>query len=90
VVRFVRFASNHLVRDDQAEVLLNLGRGDRLDCDGLTRLVASINTLPRPTRRVAGRRAGLVGDGLTVTRSRPMGTVHLPDGLWRQFGVDTA
>jgi hypothetical protein len=34
--------------------------------------------------------AELVGDALTVTESRPMGTAHLLDGLWRQLGVDTA
>jgi hypothetical protein len=34
--------------------------------------------------------AELVGDGLTVTGSRPVGTAHLLDGLWRQLGVDTA
>ena len=34
--------------------------------------------------------AELVGEGLTVAGSRPMGTAHLLDGLWRQLGVDTA
>jgi len=32
----------------------------------------------------------LVGDGLTVAGSRPLGAVHLLDGLWRVLEIDTA
>jgi hypothetical protein len=32
----------------------------------------------------------LAGDGFTVTESRPVGTVHLLDGLWRALDVDVA
>jgi hypothetical protein len=50
-VRYVQLAHNH--RKDgvtQAQVLLNLGREDKLDPDGLRRLVASINRyLGEPT-----------------------------------------
>ena len=55
VVRYVQLAHNHR-RDGvtQAQVLLNLGREDKLDPDGLRRLVASIN-------RYLGETAG---DGL--------------------------
>ncbi len=93
VVRYVQLAHNRRVEGTtQAQVLLNLGRQDRLDPDGLRRLVASIN------RYLGGRNgdaAGadvreLAGDALTVTGSRPMGSVHLLDGLWRQLGVDGA
>ncbi len=93
VVRYVQLAHNRRVQGTtQAQVLLNLGRQDRLDPDGLRRLVASIN------RYLGGRNgdaAGadvreLVGDRLSVTGSRPMGSVHLLDGLWRQLGVDAA
>ena len=34
--------------------------------------------------------AQLAGDGLTVAASRPVGTVHLLDGLWQELGVDVA
>ena len=44
---------------------------------------------PAPTG-VPADVAVLAGDGLRVTESRPMGTVHLLDALWRQFGVDAA
>ena len=72
----------------QAEVLLNLGREDLLDRDGLGRLVRSINRyLGEPDN--TGGDVG-VGDGLSVVESRPMGVAWLLDGLWRQLGVDTA
>jgi len=90
VVRYVQLAHNRRVEGTtQAQVLLNLGRQDRLDPDGLRRLVASINRyLGEP--EAGGDVRELVGDGLTVTGSWPMGTVHLLDGLWRQLGVDAA
>jgi hypothetical protein len=93
VVRYVHLAHNRRVEGvTQAEVLLNLGREDGLDREGLARLVASINRYlgePAPTA-VPADAAVLVGDGLRVTESRPMGTVHLLDALWRQLGVDVA
>jgi len=90
VVRYVQLAHNRRVKGTtQAQVLLNLGRQDRLDPDGLRRLVASINRyLGEP--EVGGDVRELVGDGLTVAGSRLMGTLHLLDGLWRQLGVDAA
>ncbi len=93
IVRYVQVAHNRKVDGvTQAEVLLNLGREDRLDRDGLTRLVTSINRYlgePAPAGLPADA-AQLVGDHLRVTESRPMGTVHLLDGLWRMLGVDDA
>jgi transposase len=93
VVRYVQLAHNRRVEGvTQAEVLLNLGREDGLDREGLARLVASINRYlgePAPTA-VPADVAVLAGDGLAVTESRPMGTVHLLDALWRQLGVEVA
>lgn len=88
-VRYVQLAHNRRVEGvTQAEVLLNLGREDRLDADGLRRLVRSIN---RYLGEADGDDVGEVaGDGLAVLESRPMGTAWLLDGLWRQLGVDTA
>ena len=91
VVRYVQLAHNH--RKDgvtQAEVLVNLGREDRLDPDGLRRLVASINRHLGEADD-GGTDVGVeVGDALTVVGSRPMGTAWLLDGLWSQLGVATA
>jgi hypothetical protein len=91
VVRYVQLAHNRRVEGvTQAQVLLNLGREDRLDPDGLRRLVASINRyLGEPTGAGDDVREA-VGDALTVTDARPLGAVWLLDGLWRQLGVDTA
>jgi hypothetical protein len=88
VVRYVQLAHNH--RKDgvtQAQVLLNVGREDKLDPDGLRRLVASSNRyLGEPSAGEDVREA--VGDALTITGSRPLGAVWLLDGLRRQLGVD--
>ena len=65
----------------QAQVLLNLGREDQLDRDGLRRLVASINRYLGEPDTAAADAGLLVGDGLTVALSRPVGTVHLLNGL---------
>jgi transposase len=91
VVRYVQVAHNRRVGGvTQAEVLLNLGREDRLDAEGLARLVGSINRyLGEPDAR-SDDVAELAGDDLTVMESRPAGTAWLLDGLWRQLGVDTA
>lgn len=93
VVRYVQVAHNRRVDGvTQAQVLLNLGREDQLDQDGLRRLVASINRyLGEPDAGLPPADAAqLAGEGLTVTSSRPVGTVHLLDGLWQALGVDTA
>jgi hypothetical protein len=89
-VRYVQLAHNRRVGGvTRAEVLLNLGREDQLDIDGLRRLAASIM---RFTDGDGG--AVLASDGppgeFDVTQSRPVGTVWLLEGLWRILGVDRA
>jgi hypothetical protein len=89
LVRYVQLAHNRRVNGvTQAEVLLNLGREDQLDLDGLRRLAASI------TRFTDGDGGGVPLPGapgeFDVTGSRPLGGVWLLDGLWRALGVDRA
>ncbi|HET7518497.1 MAG TPA: IS1634 family transposase [Actinomycetes bacterium] len=87
-VRYLQLAHNHRKgTNTQAEVLLHLGREDRLDMDGLRRLVGSISryldgagALP-PTGPEAA---------LAVESSRQLGAVWLLDGLWRKLGVADA
>ena len=92
LVRYVQLAHNRRVDGvTRAQVLLNLGREDQLDRDGLRWLVASINRyLGEPDAGPPAGAAQLTRDGLTVAGSRPVGTVHLLDGLWRALDVDTA
>lgn len=91
MVRYVQVAHNRRVDGvTQAEVLLNLGREDRLDADGLRRLVGSINRYLREPDVDGVDVAEIAGEALTVVASRPAGTAWLLDGLWRQLGVDTA
>ena len=89
VVRYVQLAHNRRVGGvTRAEVLVNLGREDQLDLDGLRRLAASI------TRFTDGDGGGVPLAGapgeFDVTGSRPLGGVWLLDGLWRALGVDRA
>jgi len=89
LVRYVQLAHNRRVNGvTQAEVLLNLGREDQLDLDGLRRLAASI------TRFTDGDGGGVplpaAPGEFDVTGSRPLGGVWLLDGLWRALGVDRA
>jgi transposase len=96
VVRYVALAHNRRVDGKvKPDVLMNLGRVDRLDVDGLLRLAASI-------RRHFGDGDG---DGLTdraeaglavgaapmeVVDARPIGTAWLLDALWTRLEIGTS
>src|SRR5512133_2653993 len=83
-VRYVQLAHNHRKgTNTQAEVLLQLGREDRLDMDGLRRLVGSISRYLDGAGALppAGAEAALA-----VESSRQLGSVLLLEGLWRRLG----
>jgi transposase len=85
-VGYLQLAHNRRVEGvTRAEVLVNLGREDELDIDGLKRLAGSI-------ARYAGADGELegVGEGFVTTDSRALGGVWLLDGLWRALGVGKA
>src|SRR5512133_3911580 len=87
-VRYVQLAHNHRKgTNTQAEVLVQLGREDRLDMDGLRRLVGSISRYLDGAGALppAGPAAAL-----QVESSRTLGSVWLLDGLWRRLGVADA
>jgi transposase len=91
VVRYVQVAHNRRVDGvTRAEVLVNLGREDRLDATGLRRLVGSVNRYLGEPEAAGDSVADQTGDGLAVMASRPAGAAWLLDGLWRQLGVDKA
>jgi Transposase len=96
VVGYVQLAHNRRVDGvTRAEVLLNLGREDELDMDGLRRLAASIvrftdgEGASGPLDAVAAREGDALG-GLEVDSSRALGGVWLLDALWRRLGVPDA
>jgi hypothetical protein len=91
-VRYVALAHNRREGEcTKAEVLLNLGREDRMDTDGLRRLFGSIC-------RYLGDGPPVVDDqlrqpdidGLGVVASRPLSATWLLDGLWRRLGIADA
>jgi hypothetical protein len=90
VVRYVQLAHNRRKgASTQAQVLVSLGREDRLDVEGLRRLVGSIGRYLDGTRGLPspGPVAGGGTSGLVVESSRPIGATWLLDGLWRQLGI---
>ncbi len=91
VVRYLQLAHNRRVGGTtQAEVLVNFGREDRLDVEGLRRLVASINRCLGDEDEAAPLLGAEEPGPLTVESSRPLGTSRLLDGLWKLLGIDTA
>ena len=96
VVRYLALAHNQRVgATTKANVLLNLGREDRLDPDGLRRLVRSINRyLGEPdtdgTDAAAATGTDGAAEGPRLIASRPAGAAWLLDGLWKALDVDNA
>ncbi|WP_407566753.1 IS1634 family transposase [Polymorphospora sp. A560] len=91
VVRYVALAHNRRVDGKiKPDVLMNLGRVDRVDVEGLRRLAASIDK--HFGEDGAGAEAGLAaGAGpLDVVDARSIGSTWLLDGLWRRLDVGAA
>ena len=99
IVGYVQLAHNRRVDGvTRAEVLLNLGREDDLDLEGLRRLAASITRYADGEGALAPLGTGTGVDGgegegegeLVVQSSRALGGVWLLDALWRRLGVEEA
>jgi hypothetical protein len=90
-VRYVQLAHNHRKgTNTQAEVLVHLGREDRLDMEGLRRLVGSISRYLDGTGTLPPTAAAGQDQALAVESSRTLGAVWLLDGLWQRLGVAEA
>ncbi len=88
MVGYVQLAHNRRVGGvTRAEVLLNLGREDELDVEGLRRLARSIT---RYADGEPGDAEEAAGAGLEVVSSRPFGGAYVLDVLWRRLGVAEA
>ena len=88
-MRYLQLAHNRRVGGTtRAEVLLNLGREDELDVEGLRRLARSITRYTDPGEEGGGSIEP--AEGLEVVGSRPLGGAWLLDALWRRLGVAEA
>jgi transposase len=89
LVRYLQLAHNRRVGGvTRAEVLLQLGREDGLDVEGLRRLARSIRRYTDPGAEDGG--AIEPAEGLEVVGSRPLGGVWLLDSLWQRLGIPAA
>jgi hypothetical protein len=89
LVRYLQLAHNRRAGGvTRAEVLLNLGREDELDVEGLRRLARSIRRYADPGEEE--RESIEPAEGLEVVGSRPLGGAWLLDALWRRLGVAEA
>jgi len=89
LARYLQLAHNRRVGGvTRAEVLLNLGREDELDVEGLRRLARSITRYTDPGRE--HREPIEPAEGLEVVASRPLGGAWLLDALWQRLGIPAA
>lgn len=90
MVGYLQLAHNYSIGGvTRAKVLLNLGREDQLDVDGLRRLARSITRYSERADGVGALEEAAEGD-LRVTDARPMGAAFALDALWRRLGIDRA
>src|SRR2546430_15841040 len=91
VVRYVALAHNRRVDGRiKPDVLMNLGRADQVDVEGLRRLAASINRhFGDGEGPDAGAEAGVAAGTppLEGIHARPGGGTRLLDGVWDRLGV---
>lgn len=93
-VRYAALAHNRRVGGKtRPDVLMNLGRVDQLDVDGLRRLAASIDRHfgdggLDDAAGDAGLHAGAAP--MEVVDARPIGAVWLLDALWRRLEIGSA
>jgi transposase len=92
VVRYVALAHNRRVNGRvKPDVLMNLGRTDRLDVAGLRRLADSINKHFGDGGELSDATEAGLATGtapIEVADSRPIGAAWLLDGLWKQLEID--
>lgn len=89
VVRYLQLAHNerHPVSGNPvAKVIHNFGRAERVDREGLARLVSSISRFLDPTAAVAAAHGGEV----EVVDSRRLGGAWTLDRVWERLGIGAA
>jgi hypothetical protein len=91
VVSYLQLAHNerHSVSGNPvAKVIHNFGRVDRVDRDGLARLVRSISRFLDPEQAVAA--AASAGTGVQVLDSRRLGGAWTLDRVWQRLEIGAA
>jgi DDE family transposase len=87
VVRYLQLAHNEwdpVARISRTKVLHSFGREDEIDRAAVERLVTALTRLLDPARAAA-----LTGPAdLTFTEARPLGGIHVLDGLWHRLRLD--
>jgi hypothetical protein len=90
VVGYLQLAHNRRVDGvTQAKVLLNRGRGDELDVEGLRRLMGSIGRCLERSDGVGALEEASGGE-LRAMDARPIGAAWALDALWRRLAIDRA
>jgi hypothetical protein len=86
-VRYLQLAHNEwdpVAGQSRTKVVYSFGREDQLDRATICRLVAALSRLLDPAAALTATSTG----ELTLTGSRPIGGVHILDGLWRKLSLD--
>ncbi|HEX2027229.1 MAG TPA: hypothetical protein VHF25_04440 [Nitriliruptorales bacterium] len=74
----------------KARIIHNFGHADKVDRDGLARLVRSISRFLDPTAAAVATTQAAGGEHLRVIDARPMGVSWVADQLWRRLEIDRA
>ncbi len=88
-VSYLQLAHNErhpVTRVPTTKVIHNFGRADRVDREGLARLVRSISRVLDPADAARAEASGEV----SVIDSRPMGGAFVLDQLWQRLGIGRA
>jgi IS4 transposase len=89
VVRYLALAHNErhpVTGSPVAKVIHNFGRADRVDRDGLARLVSSISRFLEPDQAVAAA----AGTEVEILDSRRLGAAWTLDRIWERLGIGAA
>src|SRR3954451_22454432 len=89
VVRYLALAHNERhprTGSPVARVIHNFGRADKVDRDGLARLVSSISRFLAPEQAVAAA----AGTEVEVIDSRQLGGAWTLDRIWERLGIGAA
>jgi hypothetical protein len=89
VVRYLALAHNERhprTGSPVAKVIHNFGRADRVDRDGLARLVSSISRFLEPEQAVAAA----AGTEVEIIDSRRLGGAWTLDRIWERLGIGAA